>query len=85
MLYLLTWKLEESSPAGDQWKYGKYVSLQRKIFLQWKYGKWKYGKWKYSFYFINIFQYFVYKYITNNYITLILKNILWHIFSPFLQ
>ena len=30
MLYLLIWILEECSGAGDQWKYGKYVSLQWK-------------------------------------------------------
>ena len=27
ILYLLIWILAESSLAGDQWKYGKYVSL----------------------------------------------------------
>ena len=31
ILYILKWILEESSPAGDQWKYRKYVSLQWKI------------------------------------------------------
>ena len=30
-LYLLIWIFKESSLAGDQWKYGKYVSLQWKI------------------------------------------------------
>ena len=28
---LFIWILKESSPAGDQWKYGKYVSLPWKI------------------------------------------------------
>ena len=31
ILYLLIWILEESSLARDQWKYGKYVSLQWKL------------------------------------------------------
>ena len=60
--YLFIWILEESILAVDQWKYGKYVSLQRKIFLQWKY-----GKWKYAFYFINVSQYFMFKYIIKTY------------------